>query len=164
MHLDVQILSRGSRLSYSYLFPYIAQGRKTIVHVRTIDDVYRCFIHLSRAAEPSERLTQFRMYHAALPDEYNAETLALMENDLRLQVVIGTVAFTYGINVKGILDSLSPRFPETLDASSQEKGRAGRNGTGGIPHGITFVTRAEITAARKQLAGQIYLRSESLVF
>jgi hypothetical protein len=64
------------------------------------------------------------MYHAALPDEYNNETLVLMENDPHLQVIIGTVAFTFGINVKGILDSLTPRFPDTLDVSSQEKGRA----------------------------------------
>jgi superfamily II DNA helicase RecQ len=110
-------------------------------------------------AEPSEWLTRFQMYHAALPDEYNAETLALMDNDLKLQVIIGTAAFTYGINIKGILDSLSPCFPETLNASSQEKGRAGRNGTGGIPHGITFVTQLMVTSTWKQLAGQIYLHS-----
>jgi superfamily II DNA helicase RecQ len=124
MHLDIQILPRGGRSSYSYLLPYISQGRKTIIHVRTIDDVYRCFIYLSRAARPNEQLTRFRMYHAALPDEYNNETLVLMENDPHLQVIIGTVAFTFGINVKGILDSLTPRFPDTLDVSSQEKGRA----------------------------------------
>jgi superfamily II DNA helicase RecQ len=80
-HLDLQILPRGGRSSYSFLTPYISLGRKTIIHVRTIDDVYRCFMYLSRATRPSERLIRFRMYHAALPDEYNNETLVFRAQD-----------------------------------------------------------------------------------
>jgi hypothetical protein len=93
------------------------------------------------------------MYHAALPDEYNNETLALMENDSCLQVIIGTVAFTFGINVKGILDSISPRLSNTLNVSFQEKGQVGRSSTIGTSQRVTFITRAEITVAKKQVTG-----------
>ena len=44
-----------------------------------------------------------------------------MEEDPRLQIIIGTVVFTFGINVRGILDALSLRFSKMVDANSQEK-------------------------------------------
>jgi hypothetical protein len=116
-------------------------------------------MYISQLVPSHECLVCIRMYHAALPNDYNNETLVLMEEDSRLQIIIGTVAFTFGINVRGILDSLSLRFSKTADANStQEKGRTGRSGTQGIPRGVTFMTQAEITAAEKQLAGQCQVK------
>ncbi|THU82936.1 hypothetical protein K435DRAFT_795347 [Dendrothele bispora CBS 962.96] len=68
-----------------------------------------------------------QMYHSLCMDEYNRETFELVDNDLKLQVVIATVAFMQGIKRKPILDSILFNFPTTLDEFWQAKRRAGQS-------------------------------------
>ena len=68
------------------------------------------------------------MYRSINPPEYNEETIRLINDDPRCQI-ISTVAFSNGLNAKSLLDSLSLGFASTFDESWQEKGRVGRNPT-----------------------------------
>ena len=77
-----------------------------------------------------------------------------METDPRLQVIIATVALTFGIHTKGPLDSISSRFPNTASNFTQAAGRVGARETDLISRAIGFVTQREVTAAKNQVAGE----------
>ncbi|KAJ7125422.1 P-loop containing nucleoside triphosphate hydrolase protein, partial [Mycena epipterygia] len=109
------------------LLRYINSGRKAVVHCRRIDDVFRLFVYLWKAQVPGpNRLRRVQMYHSLRSSEDNEEILRLLDEDPSCQIVIATIAFANGLNVKALLDSLSLGFPDTVDQLWQEKGRVGR--------------------------------------
>ncbi|KAJ7266413.1 P-loop containing nucleoside triphosphate hydrolase protein, partial [Mycena haematopus] len=119
-------LSGDNFYEFPDLLPYLNSGRKAVVHCRKIDDVYRVFIYLWNSLPVGpDRLRRIQMYHSLRSFEDNEEILRLMDEDPRCQVVIATIAFANGLNVKALLDSLSLGFPNTLDQLWQEKGRVG---------------------------------------
>ncbi|KAJ7143996.1 P-loop containing nucleoside triphosphate hydrolase protein [Mycena epipterygia] len=118
---------------FPQLLHYLNSRRKAVIHCRTIDDV-------------------LRMYHSLKTSEENEEILQLLDEDPECQVIIATIAFANGLNVKALLDSISLGFPETVDQLWQEKGRVGRN-PDTAAQGVILFQPSVLAAAEKQLAG-----------
>jgi superfamily II DNA helicase RecQ len=129
---------------FSDLLPYLASGRKTIIHCRTVNQVSHVYAYIWHLQPDGvNKLNRARVYHSICPPDYNKETIRLLETDPYLQIVISTVAFSNGINAKSLLDSLSLGFGSTFNESWQEKGRVGRN-PDTIGRGVIFSHRKVI--------------------
>ncbi|KAF5349397.1 hypothetical protein D9758_015511 [Tetrapyrgos nigripes] len=128
MQLIVDPLKREKAVpKFAKILDYLRDGRKTVIHVKTIPDAYDIYEFLWRHIPPGiNRLRRMRMYHSLCTDDYNRNTFERIDNDPLLQVVIVTVAFMVGINCKRLLDSISYNFPLTIDDFMQMMGRAGR--------------------------------------
>ncbi|KAJ6595093.1 hypothetical protein DFH09DRAFT_1305775 [Mycena vulgaris] len=88
------------------ILPYLNSGRKAVIHCRTIDTLFRVFVYLWNSQPPGlNRLRRVQMYHSLRSFEDNEEILRLLEEDPLCQVVIATIAFSNGLNVKALLDS-----------------------------------------------------------
>ncbi|PPQ87651.1 hypothetical protein CVT25_011489 [Psilocybe cyanescens] len=152
-HFGVQFITHGMNGDqFPYLLPYLASGRKTIVHCQTVDQLSRVYAYIWRLQpDGANKLIQTRVYHSICPPEYNEQTIELIKTDPRCQIVIATVAFSNGLDAVTLLDSLSLGFASTFDESWQEKGRVGRN-----PHtigrGVIFANRSIIKVAETYLA------------
>ncbi|KAJ7107204.1 P-loop containing nucleoside triphosphate hydrolase protein [Mycena crocata] len=137
------------------LLPYLNSRRKAVVHVRTMDDVWRVYEYLWYAQTPSvDRLKRVQMYSSIRTPEDNEEILRMLDKDPMCQVVVATVAFSNGLNIKPLLDSLSLGFPDTVDQLWQEKGRVGRDPDTSA-RGVVFLQPSVLADARKQIAGVI---------
>ncbi|KAJ7453181.1 P-loop containing nucleoside triphosphate hydrolase protein [Mycena latifolia] len=144
-----------SGTKFPQLIPYLNSGRKAVIHCRTIADVFRVFVYLWNALPAnSNRLQRLQMYHSLRSFEDNEEILRLLEEDPRCQIVIATIAFSNGLNVKALLDSISIGFPDTVDQLWQEKGRVGRDPNTSA-RGVVLYQPKVLLAARKQLAGPV---------
>ncbi|KAJ7164071.1 P-loop containing nucleoside triphosphate hydrolase protein, partial [Mycena filopes] len=138
---------------FPQLLRILNSGRKAVIHCRTIDDVLRVFLYLWKSLPPGQhRLRRLKMYHSLRSSEDNEEILRLLDEDPLCQVVIATIAFANGLNVKSLLDSISLGFPDTVDQLWQEKGRVGRNPETAA-RGIVLYQPSVRAAAEKQLAG-----------
>lgn len=157
-HFTIQFMAHGmTGDNFPELLPYLASGRKTIIHCQTLRQVLKVHTYLWRCQpNGANKLIRARIYHSICTSEYNHETIHLIETDPNCQIVIATVAFSNGLNAKMLLDSLSLEFAPTLDEAWQEKGRVGRN-EGTIGRGVIFTPRSMIKAAEK------YLECESCI-
>ncbi|KAJ7020891.1 P-loop containing nucleoside triphosphate hydrolase protein [Mycena alexandri] len=134
------------------LLRYLNSGRKAVVHVRRIDEVFRVFMYLFNSLpEGMDRLRRIKMYHSLRSFEANEEILRLLDEDPRCQVVIATIAIANGINIRSLLDSITLGFPESVNQAWQEKGRVGRD-PNTIARGVILFQRSAQSDARKQLA------------
>jgi superfamily II DNA helicase RecQ len=95
------------------------------------------------------------MYHSLRSVEDNEEILWLLEEDPLCQVVIATIAFANGLNVKSLLDSLSMGMPPTADQLWQEKGRVGRDPDTAARGVFFFFEPSALAQAEKQIAGSL---------
>ncbi|KAJ7167105.1 P-loop containing nucleoside triphosphate hydrolase protein [Mycena filopes] len=139
---------------FPQLLGILNSGRKAAIHCRTIDDVFRVFLYLWKFLPPGpHRLRRLKMYHSLRSAEDNQEIIRLLDEDPACQVVIATVAFATGLNVKSLLDSISLGFPDTVDQMWQEKGRVGRD-PATAARGIVLFQPSTLAAAEKQLAGE----------
>ena len=77
------------------LLPYVATGRKTIIHCQTLDQVSRVYAYIWRLQpDGADKLIRMRMYHSINPPEYNEETIPLINDDPRRQIIrVSTAAF-----------------------------------------------------------------------
>ncbi|KAJ6545717.1 P-loop containing nucleoside triphosphate hydrolase protein [Mycena capillaripes] len=140
---------------FPQLIPYLNSLRKAVIHCRTLDNVLRVFLYLWKSLPPGpHRLRRLKMYHSLRSFEDNEEILCLLDEDPQCQVVIPTVAFSNGLNVKSLLDSISLGFPDTVDQLWQEKGRVGRN-PDTAARGVVLYQPSSLLAAQKQIAGQL---------
>jgi len=114
------------------LLLYLVSNRKTVIYCFTIDMCWRVAIYLWHLLPPrSDKMARVRLYHALCWSEENEETTRLLRGDPRTQIVIATIAFGQGINVKTLLNSIQLSFPVSLDQEQQQRGRACRTGTNG---------------------------------
>ena len=138
---------------FPQLLPILNSGRKAVIHVNDIATFFRVFVYLWKAQSPGpRRLRRVQMYHSLRSFEDNQEILRLLDHDPLCQVVIATVAFSNGLNVKALLDSISLGFPDTVDRLWQDKGRVGRNPETAA-RGIVFFQPKLRVAAQKQMDG-----------
>ncbi|PPQ98765.1 hypothetical protein CVT26_014348 [Gymnopilus dilepis] len=149
----IEFLSQGlNGDKFPFLLPYLASGRKAIIHCRTIDQVSRVYAYFWRLQpEGSDKLRRVRVYHSICPPDYNKETIRLLDDDPHLQIVISTVAFSNGLNARSLLDSLSLGFGSTFNESWQEKGRVGRDPKT-VGRGVIFAHRRVIKEAHAYLS------------
>ncbi|KAJ6557447.1 P-loop containing nucleoside triphosphate hydrolase protein, partial [Mycena capillaripes] len=109
------------------LLRYLTDGRKTIVYCATIELCWRVFVFLFRLLPPGrQRLRRIRLYHPMCWPDENEETVALIRDDPLCQVVVATVAFGQGFNVKSLLDSISLGVPKTVAQTLQQGGRVAK--------------------------------------
>ena len=152
MQFTVHFLTHGlNGDKFPDILPYLASGRKTIIHCRTVNQVSQVYAYIWRLQpEGANKLIRARVYHSICPADYNKQTIELLETEPRLQIVVSTVAFSNGLNAKSLLDSLSLGFGSTFNESWQEKGRVGRDPktTG---RGIIFAHRSVIKEAESYL-------------
>ncbi|KAJ7815090.1 hypothetical protein B0H14DRAFT_3476497 [Mycena olivaceomarginata] len=89
------------------LLAFLNTGRKICIHCATLDLVFRVYVYIW-CLQPStaNKFCCVRMYHSRCPPAYNEETISLLDNDPQCQIIISTVAFTNGINVRKLLDSI----------------------------------------------------------
>ncbi|THU75811.1 hypothetical protein K435DRAFT_974681 [Dendrothele bispora CBS 962.96] len=137
---------------FPQLLPYLASGRKTIIHCQTLETVYRVYIYLISLIDDInyESLHLIRVYHSLCSDKYNTQTLNMLENNPNCQVVIATVAFANGINVRTLLDSISLGTSSSFNLTWQEKGRVGRDPSS-LARGVLLVSPATLKKAEKYI-------------
>ncbi|PBK64862.1 P-loop containing nucleoside triphosphate hydrolase protein [Armillaria solidipes] len=153
IQFNLEVLQHGiSSDDFPQILSFLSSGRKAIIHCPTIDIIYRVYLYLWRM-EPLgvNHFRRVRMYHSLNSDEYNQKSLDLLDSDPMLLVVIASVAFANGINVKSLLDSISFTFPKTLDQAWQQEGRVGRV-MEDLCRGIILVQKSDIQKAEKFIA------------
>ncbi|KAJ6527967.1 hypothetical protein DFH09DRAFT_848590, partial [Mycena vulgaris] len=110
------------------LLQYLASKRKTIIYCATIELCWRLYIFLLRLLPAGRRrLTRVRLYHAMCWPDENEKTVALMRDDPMCQIIVSTVAFGQGFNVKTLLDSTQLGVAKTVAQTLQQGGRVGRD-------------------------------------
>ena len=119
--------------------------------------VTRVFSYCGCWLAPGEDWFQrIRTYHALYSAEHNEATLYDMINDDECQVLIATVAFANGLNVKTILDSISLGVRDSIEQTWQQTGRAGQM-RGTLARGVMLVKPAVIMTAAVCVKGKSYL-------
>jgi superfamily II DNA helicase RecQ len=139
------------------LLQYLAEGRKTIIYCATIELCWRVFVFLFRLLPRGpQRLRRIRLYHAMCWAEENEETVAMLRDDPLCQVVVATVAFGQGFNVKSLLDSISLGLPKSVAQTMQQGGRVARDPetTG---RAIVLAQASAYSAAQKYLKTRKYI-------
>jgi ATP-dependent helicase YprA (DUF1998 family) len=81
--------------------------------------------------------------------------IQLLDEDPECQVVIATIAFANGLNVKSLLDSISHSFPDTVDQLWKEKGQVGRNPEMAA-WGVVLFQPSSLASAGKQMSGEFF--------
>ena len=143
IQFSIKTLSHGLGGSeFPSLLPYLNSGRKLVIHCKDINLVTRVFSYCGRQLAPGEDwFRRIRTYHALYSAEHNEATLDDMINDDECQVLIATVAFANGLNVKTILDSISLGVGDSIEQTWQQTGRAGRM-RGTLARGVMLVQPA----------------------
>lgn len=104
-----------------------------------------------------------RMYHSLCSDNYNQQTLLLLDNDPMTLIVITSVTFTNGINIRSLLDSISITFPKTLDQAWQQEGHVRRNKED-MCRGIILVLKTDFSKAEKTILGLFKVEHNSHLY
>ncbi|KAJ7157225.1 P-loop containing nucleoside triphosphate hydrolase protein [Mycena filopes] len=138
--------------SFPDLLKYLASMRKTIIYCATIELCWRVYVFLLRLLPPGPRcLTRIRLYHAMCWPEENEKTVAMMRDDPECQIIVSTVAFGQGINVRTLLDSIQLGVAKTVPQTLQQAGRVGRNSET-IGRAVVLVQASALKSAEKYLA------------
>ncbi|KIL65291.1 hypothetical protein M378DRAFT_24106 [Amanita muscaria Koide BX008] len=121
-----------SRSLNTYTFPDIRfvfqPGIKAVVYCSTIELGFRVAAYGWQQYPPgAERLKNVRLWNSMTSASYNSRTLELFRDNVNTSVIIATVAFGMGMNIKNITHSINLGLPDTLEALVQQNGRAGRD-------------------------------------
>ncbi|KAF7328233.1 ATP-dependent DNA helicase RecQ [Mycena venus] len=84
------------------------------------------------------------------PDE-NEKTVALMRDNPMCQIIVATVAFGQGFNIKTLLDSIQVGLPRSVPQTLQQAGRVGRDPST-IGRAVVLVQASAYASAEKFLA------------
>ncbi|THH05909.1 hypothetical protein EW146_g9774, partial [Bondarzewia mesenterica] len=120
---------------------WVASGRwKVLVYCPTIDLGYRVASYLWRT-RPSgdERFRNIRMYNSLVFDKDNAETIRAFREDSDTFVIVATVKFGMGVDLRKVDASINLGLPDFAEAILQQNGRAGRDLNTKISAGFTYI-------------------------
>ncbi|KIM37165.1 hypothetical protein M413DRAFT_13520 [Hebeloma cylindrosporum] len=115
-----------------YQFPDIAwvfrHGVKAVVYCHTIDLGFRvgCY-RWNLYPEGFCRLDNVRLWTSVTLSTYNNRTLDLFKSEEDTSVIITSIAFGMGMNLRNITDSINLGIPTTYAGLIQQNGCAGRN-------------------------------------
>ena len=147
------------------LLQYLKDNRKSIIYCATIELCWRVYIYLLRLLPPGlQRLRRVRLYHAMCWPDENEETVRMIRDEPDCQIVVATVAFGQGFNIRVLLDSLMLGVPKTVAQTLQQAGRVVRDQ---ISNGraVVFVQSTAYKSAEKYLAqGEYYYNLTDSVF
>ncbi|RDB16841.1 ATP-dependent DNA helicase RecQ [Hypsizygus marmoreus] len=133
------------------LLAFLSSGRKTVIYCATIELCWRVAVYLWSLLPPGlEKLKRVRLYHAMCWPDENEETIRLIRDDPRCQVVIATIAFAQGFNVKPLLDSVQLGIPSTMNQLVQQEGRIGRDLVS-LARSVVLVQAKAIEAAERYM-------------
>ncbi|THH07258.1 hypothetical protein EW146_g9375 [Bondarzewia mesenterica] len=120
---------------------WVASGRwKVLVYCPTIDLGYRVASYLWRT-RPSgdERFRNIRMYNSLVFDKDNAETIRAFREDSDTFIIVATVKFGMGVDLRKVDASINLGLPDSAEAILQQNGRAGRDPNTKISAGFTYI-------------------------
>ncbi|KAF8955674.1 P-loop containing nucleoside triphosphate hydrolase protein [Flammula alnicola] len=115
-----------------YQFPDIAwvfhRGVKAVIYCRTLDMCFRvAYYGWNQYPAGVRRLDNVRIWTSITSPSYNAQTLELFKNNADTSVIVATIAFGMGMDVRNITDVINLGLPSSLAALVQQNGRAGRD-------------------------------------
>ncbi|KAI0040472.1 P-loop containing nucleoside triphosphate hydrolase protein, partial [Auriscalpium vulgare] len=119
---------------------WVARGSlKTVIYVKSIELGNRVKEYLYRRRPPgSGRARNIRTYNALWSAKKNAQVLHAFETDPETFVVIATIKFGMGIDVRAAQVCINLGLPESAEMVLQQIGRAGRQRTMDAM-GVTYV-------------------------
>ncbi|KAF7344820.1 ATP-dependent DNA helicase RecQ [Mycena venus] len=134
------------------LLEYLKDNQKCVIYCATIELCWRVYIYLLRQLPPGlERLRRVHLYHAMCWLDENEETVLMIRDGPQCQIVVATVAFGQGFNIRVLLDSLMVGLPKTVAQTLQQAGRVGRDQTSN-GRAVVFVQSSAYKSAEKYLA------------
>ncbi|KAK7016659.1 P-loop containing nucleoside triphosphate hydrolase protein [Favolaschia claudopus] len=134
------------------LLRFLNDNRKAVIYCATIELCWRVYVYLLRLLPPGhERLRRVRLYHAMCWPDKNEETVRMIRDDPGCQVVVATVAFGQGFNIRALLDSIMLGVPQTLAQTLQQAGRVVRDQTSN-GRAVVFTQNSAYKSAEKYLA------------
>ncbi|KAJ7271343.1 P-loop containing nucleoside triphosphate hydrolase protein, partial [Mycena haematopus] len=134
------------------LLQYLKNNRKCIIYCGTIELCWRVYVYLLRLLPPGpQRLKRVRLYHAMCWPDENEETVRMIRDVPDCQIVVATVAFGQGFNIRVLLDSLMLGLPKTVAQTLQQAGRVGRDQMSNA-RAVVFVQSSAYKSAEKYLA------------
>jgi superfamily II DNA helicase RecQ len=153
---NIQILLRTlthtlGGAAFPDLLIYLLSNRKTVIYCPTIELCWRVYVYLFRLLPPGpDKLRRIRLYHAMCWPDENEKTVALMRDDPECQIIIATIAFGQGFNVKTLLDSIQVGVPKSVSQAVQQLGRVARDPST-IGRGIILAQPSAFFSAQKYL-------------
>jgi superfamily II DNA helicase RecQ len=134
------------------LLQYLKDNRKSIIYCATIELCWRVYIYLLRLLPLGpQRLRRVRLYHAMYWEDENEQTVRMIRDEPDCQVVVATVAFGQGFNIRVLLDSLMLGVPKTVAQTLQQAGRVARDQVSN-GRAVVFVQSTAYKSAEKYLA------------
>ncbi|KAI0358454.1 hypothetical protein OH77DRAFT_1578381 [Trametes cingulata] len=133
------------------------QGRKTVIHCRTIAMSFRVAVYLWRLLPPSaDHSKRLRLYNTLNRQAYNAETRHLMQHHPDMQIIVATASFMVGLDLPNVADVVVVGNLANADEHIQWQGRAGRDpALVRDPRFITYVTKKAMQTARSLCDGKM---------
>ncbi|TFK20426.1 P-loop containing nucleoside triphosphate hydrolase protein [Coprinopsis marcescibilis] len=109
-----------------------------VVFCASLDLVWRVALYGWSQYPLAKQYDSVRVWSSITSGGYNQQSLSLFANNLQTSVIVATVAFGMGMNLKNIQYSINLGLPESMEALVQQNGHCGRDG--GIDSmGITYV-------------------------
>ncbi|KAJ3516039.1 hypothetical protein NLJ89_g1382 [Agrocybe chaxingu] len=138
-----------------YTFPDISwvfrQGVKAVVFCSTIDLCFHVAVYgWSLYPEGVQRLLNVRLWSSITSAESNQRTLELFNNREDTSVIIATIAFGMGMNLRTINTVINLGLPSSFSALVQQNGRTGRNPQISA-QSLTYIEPSIITALQEQI-------------
>lgn len=110
------------------LLPYLNENRKTVIYCATIELSWRVYIFLLRLLPAGpRRQRRIRLYNSLCWPAENEKTVDMVRDDPMCQVIVATVAFGMGFNVKSLLDSIQIGVAKSIAQIIQQAGRVARD-------------------------------------
>ncbi|KAF5383193.1 hypothetical protein D9615_004911 [Tricholomella constricta] len=126
-------------------------GIKVIVYCATLDLQMRVALYGWNQYEIGPaRLEKVRLWNSMTSPTYNERTLDLFHHNPETRVIVASVAFGLGMNIRIITDSINLGIPDTVEALVQQNGRAGRD-LEMDAHGWTYIESAVVLSVREDL-------------
>ncbi|EFI27619.1 ATP-dependent DNA helicase RecQ [Coprinopsis cinerea okayama7 len=130
---------------------HCALASKRVVYVASLDLQWRVASYGWRFYPLRRQHRAVRLWSSMTSASYNQTTLDLFAQDPETSVIVATVAFGMGMNVRNIQFSINLGVPESLESLVQQNGRAGRN-LMMEAFGLTYVPQSILDSLRKDIA------------
>ena len=125
-------------------------GVKVILYCKTIDLCLRVALYGWSLHPVIRALDNVRLWTSLTSQEYNACMLSLFEDNADTSVIVATIAFGMGMNIRNVTDSVNLGLPDTLATLHQQNGRASRNFSIEA-RGWTYIESSILAAVRDEL-------------
>ncbi|KDR68076.1 hypothetical protein GALMADRAFT_161187, partial [Galerina marginata CBS 339.88] len=127
------------------------RGIKAVIFCKTIDLAFRVALYgWNIYPNGVRRLDNVRLWTSITSASYNVRTLDLFQNNEETSTIVATIAFSLGMNLRNITDSINLGLPSSLAALVQQNGRAGRD-LSSAAQGWTYIEGSVLSNIRAEL-------------